>query len=53
MWCLGQTEDRFSPAWWFADVPGTAIIPLRRVDAVLPYLRQVGAVPLTALFWTV
>ncbi|EIE21518.1 hypothetical protein COCSUDRAFT_66927 [Coccomyxa subellipsoidea C-169] len=35
-----KAEDRFSPAWWFADIPATSIIPLRRVDAVLPYLRQ-------------
>ncbi|CAL8469510.1 g9051 [Coccomyxa elongata] len=35
-----QLEDRFSPSWWFADVPSTAIIPLRKIDAVLPYLRQ-------------
>ena len=33
--------DRYSPAWWYADVPETAIIPLRKLEAVLPYLRQV------------
>ncbi len=38
-----QLEDRFSPSWWFADVPSTAIIPLRKIDAVLPYLRQVSS----------
>lgn len=36
-----QDVDRYSPAWWYADVPETAIIPLRKLEAVLPYLRQV------------
>lgn len=40
-----QDVDRYSPAWWYADVPETAIIPLRKLEAVLPYLRQVGTVP--------
>ncbi|CAL5229778.1 g13167 [Coccomyxa viridis] len=35
-----QDVDRYSPAWWYADVPETAIIPLRKLEAVLPYLRQ-------------
>ena len=40
-----QDVDRYSPAWWYADVPETAIIPLRKLEAVLPYLRQVSMVP--------
>lgn len=39
--CEVQDVDRYSPAWWYADVPETAIIPLRKLEAVLPYLRQV------------
>ena len=39
-----QDVDRYSPAWWYADVPETAIIPLRKLEAVLPYLRQVNMV---------
>lgn len=39
-----QDVDRFSPAWWFADVPDTAIIPLRKLEAIVPYLRQVVVV---------
>ena len=39
--CRAQDVDRYSPAWWYADVPETAIIPLRKLEAVLPYLRQV------------
>ena len=34
-----------APAWWYADVPETAIIPLRKLEAVLPYLRQVNLIP--------
>ena len=37
---LAQDVDRYSPAWWYADVSEGAIIPLRKLDAVLPYLRQ-------------
>ena len=40
-----QDVDRYSPAWWYADVPETAIIPLRKLEAVLPYLRQVTEIP--------
>ena len=40
-----QDVDRYSPAWWYADVPETAIIPLRKLEAVLPYLRQVDLIP--------
>ena len=40
-----QDVDRYSPAWWYADVPETAIIPLRKLEAVLPYLRQVIIIP--------
>ena len=38
-----QDVDRFSPAWWVADVPDTAIIPLRKLETIVPYLRQVGS----------
>lgn len=38
-------EDRFSPAWWFADVPQEAIAPLHDLNNVLPFLQQVPAVP--------
>ena len=36
-----QVEDRFSPAWWFADVPQEAIAPLHDLNNVLPFLQQV------------
>jgi hypothetical protein len=36
-----QVYDRFSPAWWFADVPIEAIAPLSSLDSVLPFLKQV------------
>ena len=39
-----QDVDRYSPAWWYADVPESAIIPLRKLEAVLPYLRQVDII---------
>ncbi|KAK9822652.1 hypothetical protein WJX81_003745 [Elliptochloris bilobata] len=35
-----QDIDRFSPAWWFPDVPASAIVPLTRLLLVRPYLRQ-------------
>ena len=38
--CL-QDIDRFSPAWWFPDVPASAIVPLTRLKLVRLYLRQV------------
>lgn len=46
-----QDVDRFSPAWWFADVPDTAIIPLRKLEAIVPYLRQVGSPEGLAFCW--
>ncbi len=36
-----QIEERFSPAWWFADVPSEAIGSMQHLGNVLPLLRQV------------
>ena len=35
-------EDRFSPLWWFPDVPKQAIGSIRKLENVLPFLRQVS-----------
>lgn len=40
MGCLAQIEERFSPAWWFADVPKEAIGSMQRLENLLPLLRQ-------------
>ena len=35
-----QVYDRFSPLWWFPDVPKAAIGSMRKLENVLPFLRQ-------------
>lgn len=35
-----QDIDRFSPAWWFPDVPARALVPLTRPTRIRLYLRQ-------------
>ena len=39
---LTPVYERFSPHWWFPDVPKQAIGPIKKLENVLPFLRQVG-----------
>ena len=45
----GQVYDRFSPLWWFPDVPKAAIGSMRKLENVLPFLRQASSVYLNPL----
>ncbi|CAL8469167.1 g8708 [Coccomyxa elongata] len=37
---MSQIEERFSPAWWFADVANEAIGSMQHLESLLPLLRQ-------------
>jgi hypothetical protein len=37
----GQLEDRFSPAFWFPEVPIEALASMHKTENILPLLRQV------------
>ena len=38
---LTPVYERFSPHWWFPDVPKQAIGSIKKLENVLPFLRQV------------
>ena len=45
---LTPVYERFSPHWWFPDVPKQAIGSIKKLENVLPFLRQVrGCVLIT------
>ena len=39
---LTPVYERFSAHWWFPDVPRQAIGSIRKLENVVPFLRQVG-----------
>lgn len=47
-----QIEERFSPAWWFADVANEAIGSMQHLESVLPLLRQVIHLTNLPCSWT-
>lgn len=44
-----QWYDRFTPHWWFPDVPKQAIGSIRKLENVLPFLRQASHPKIAAL----
>ncbi len=46
---LTPVYERFSPHWWFPDVPKQAIGSIKKLENVVPFLRQVGHSSIQAL----
>lgn len=46
---LTPVYERFSPHWWFPDVPKQAIGAIKKLENIVPFLRQVGRLSRAAM----